>query len=37
LLVVVPMVAPEADIVGRVVVPPVRAVVGLFASVAGLS
>jgi Zn-dependent protease len=37
LLVVVPMVAPQADIVGRIVVPPVRAVVGLFASVAGLS
>ncbi|MDQ4087119.1 MAG: site-2 protease family protein [Pseudomonadota bacterium] len=37
LLVVLPMLAPEADIVERLVVPPVQAVVRLFASIAGLA
>ncbi len=36
LLVVVPMLWPSADIVERVVVPPVRMLIGLFASVAGI-
>ncbi|HEV2867467.1 MAG TPA: site-2 protease family protein [Allosphingosinicella sp.] len=36
LLVVVPMIAPEADIVERIVVPPVRALLDLIAAAAGL-
>ena len=36
LLVVLPMIAPEANIVERIVVPPVRAVIDLFAALAGL-
>ncbi len=36
LLVVVPMLWPSADIVERIVVPPVRMLIGLFASVAGI-
>ena len=36
LLVVLPMIAPQANIVERVVVPPVRAVIDLFAAIAGL-
>ncbi len=36
LLVVLPMIAPEANIVERIVVPPVRAVIALFAAIAGL-
>jgi Zn-dependent protease len=36
LLVIMPMLAPEANIVGRIVVPPVRAMVGLIAGLAGL-
>ena len=36
LLVVVPMVWPSANIVERVVVPPVRALIGVYASIAGI-
>ena len=36
LLVVLPMIAPEANIVRAVVVPPVRVVLGLFAAIAGI-
>ncbi|MFN3388805.1 MAG: site-2 protease family protein [Allosphingosinicella sp.] len=36
LLVVLPMIAPEANIVAKVVVPPVRAVIDLFLALAGL-
>ncbi len=36
LLVVVPMLWPSADIVERIVVPPVRVLIGLFASIAGI-
>jgi len=36
LLVVVPLVAPQANIVERIVVPPVQALLGLLAGLAGL-
>lgn len=37
LLVVLPMIAPDANIVERIVVPPVRAVIDVFAALAGLA
>ena len=37
LLVVLPMVAPSANIVGRIVIPPVRAITGFLLGLAGLS
>lgn len=37
LLVVVPLIAPQANIVERIVVPPVRALLGLLAGLAGLT
>ena len=36
LLVVVPLVAPQANVIERVVVPPVSAIIGLFAGLAGI-